>query len=597
MARSVFEAMWLTLALLVTPSIQWQHALTPAVFQRARTEHRFVLLDLEAVWCHWCHVMAETTYQDPAVVKLVGERYLAVRVDQDSDPALASRYQDWGWPATIILAPDGAELVKRRGYIPPPGMAALLQAVIDDPTPGPSVVQEAEVTPAHTPALDAATRTKLERRFLTAYDRKYAGWGNHHKLLGADEIEYALARGHAGDARLLAMGRATLDAALALVDPVFGGVYQYSDRIDWKGPHFEKIMEIQARALRVYALGYGELGDRRYLDAARAVERYLAEFLAQGDAFAVSQDADLSPTVDGHAYYPLDEAGRRKLGIPRVDRNLYARENGWAIGGLVALYEVSGDPKTLARAQAAARWVMAHRRSPRGGFKHGEADAPLALADSLGMGEAFLALAEATGDRAWIAEAQKAAAAIDEHFGHGRDAGYLSVESAGGPGALSAPVVRLEENVALARFANRLAQSSGDPRARPMAERAMRWAAAAALATPSSYPGLLLADHELARDPIHVTVVGSKKDTRADALHAAARRDSLQYRRIDWWDPHEPLPPGSPEFPALDDPAAFLCTPTSCSRPLSKPEALTAMLKAESGPRARVGRQGGGAGW
>src|ERR1700734_2429065 len=76
------------------------------VFARARREHKFVLLDLEAVWCHWCHVMDATTYRDPRVITLLGSQYLAVRVDQDSRPDLANRYEDYGWPATVIYGPD-----------------------------------------------------------------------------------------------------------------------------------------------------------------------------------------------------------------------------------------------------------------------------------------------------------------------------------------------------------------------------------------------------------------------------------------------------------------------------------------------------------
>ena len=105
------------------------------VFAQAKRENKFVLLDLEAVWCPWCHVMAETTYRDVDVVTLMGDHYLAVRVDQDSRPDLANRYEDYGWPATVIYAPDGTEIVKKQGYIEPRGMVRLLKAVINDPSP------------------------------------------------------------------------------------------------------------------------------------------------------------------------------------------------------------------------------------------------------------------------------------------------------------------------------------------------------------------------------------------------------------------------------------------------------------------------------
>ena len=106
-----------------------------AAFAQAREQQRFVLLYLEAVWCHWCHVMDHQTYADPAVRALVDAHYVPLRIDQDARPDLANRYRDYGWPATIVLAADGTEIVKRRGYIPAANFARLLQAIIDDPSP------------------------------------------------------------------------------------------------------------------------------------------------------------------------------------------------------------------------------------------------------------------------------------------------------------------------------------------------------------------------------------------------------------------------------------------------------------------------------
>jgi hypothetical protein len=81
--------------------IAWKTQWTQALFAQAAREHRFVLLDLHADWCHWCHVMDEETYTDAQVRTLIGQRYVAVSIDADSDPNLSSRYGDWGWPAKI----------------------------------------------------------------------------------------------------------------------------------------------------------------------------------------------------------------------------------------------------------------------------------------------------------------------------------------------------------------------------------------------------------------------------------------------------------------------------------------------------------------
>src|ERR1700746_1231609 len=115
------------------------------VFSQAKREQKFVLLDLEAGWCHWGHVMDVTTYRDPKVLALLQGRYLTVRVDQDSRPDLSNRYEDYGWPATVVCDAAGHEIVKRQGYLTPDEMASLLQAIIDDPTPGPSVQAEPEI--------------------------------------------------------------------------------------------------------------------------------------------------------------------------------------------------------------------------------------------------------------------------------------------------------------------------------------------------------------------------------------------------------------------------------------------------------------------
>ena len=314
------------------------------LFTRAQAEQRFVILDLEAVWCHWCHVMEKTTYANPEVKELLAAKYLPVRVDQDANPDLSSRYGDWGWPATIVFGPDGTEIAKIRGYIEPERMQALLKAIIDDPSPGPSVGEAFEVKPSTSAFLDKEQRAALTKNVDESYEEKLGGWGENQKFIDADSMDLAITRAEAGDATAIKRARQTLDAAIALIDPVWGGVYQYSEGGSWTRVHFEKIMSFQAQYLRQYSQAYALWKDPKYLAAARNIERYLADFLTSPDgAFYVSQDADLDHDTDGHKYYALPDGERRKLGMPRIDKNLYARENGWAISGLSAYYNVTND--------------------------------------------------------------------------------------------------------------------------------------------------------------------------------------------------------------------------------------------------------------
>src|SRR5262245_28527865 len=113
--------------------LRWE-TWSDALFQRAQRENRLVLLDLEAVWCHWCHVMDKITYQDAQVVSILRSHYIPVKVDQDSRPDLANRYLDYGWPATVIFDGKGREIDKRQGYMEPAEMKKILEGALKGPS-------------------------------------------------------------------------------------------------------------------------------------------------------------------------------------------------------------------------------------------------------------------------------------------------------------------------------------------------------------------------------------------------------------------------------------------------------------------------------
>jgi uncharacterized protein YyaL (SSP411 family) len=551
------------------------------LFTRAAAEKRFVILDLEAVWCHWCHVMEKTTYADPTVKSLLAEKYLPVRVDQDANPDLSGRYGDWGWPATIVFAPDGSEIVKMRGYIEPARMQALLKAIIDDPSPGPSVGEAFEVKPSTSAFLDKEQRAALGKNYNESYEEKLGGWGEAQKYIDADSMDLAIARAEAGDATATRRARQTLDAAIAVIDPVWGGVFQYSEAGAWNRIHFEKIMSFQAQYLRQYSQAYALWKDAKYLAAARDIERYLAGFLrAPEGAFHVSQDADLNHDVDGHTYYALSDGERRKLGMPRIDRNLYARENGWAISGMAAYYSVSGDAKAIEIAERAARWIIANRALGDGGFRHGEKDrgGPF-IGDTLAMGQAFLDLYAATGDRDWLTSAAKAGDFITTFRD---DAGgfFTSKTPEARTGVFARPAKLIDDQVQVARFMNMLHRYFGHDGYREQAAHAMRYLAGASMEMVRPLPGVLLADDELAVEPTHITIVGHKDDQRAQDLHAIARALPARYKRLEWLDLREgKLPNPDVEYPDMGEPAAFACSNRICSFPSFSAEELQATVK------------------
>ncbi len=561
-------------------SISWQ-PWSEDVFARAKKENKFVLLDLEAVWCHWCHVQDEVTYHDAKVIDLIDSKYIAVKVDQDSRPDISNRYEDYGWPATIVFNADRGEIVKRSGYLPPKQMASMLQAIIDDPTPGPSVGPATQMIYGNKTSLPVDLQKQLDAKLLAYYDPQLGGWGKIHKYVDWDKMEYEMSRFRAGDRAAGDRTTQTLTAGLKLIDPVWGGVYQYSIDGDWDHAHFEKLMQFQGEQMRIYSMAYLTFHDPAYLKAANDIHRYINQFLRSPEgAYEVSQDADVVDGTYAEAYFKLDDAQRRRQGIPRVDAHQYARENGWAISGLVSLYEAGGDASALDDARTAAQWVLAHCALADGGFRHGQVDpAGPYLGDTLFIGRAFLRLYEATADRAWLTHAAQAADFIGSHFTGGLPAGFATVASSTGTGFARQP--ELAENAVAARFFNLLAYYTGKDEHRKLAERAMRFIATPQVASAPDAPvaAILLADHESASPPLHLTIVGPKQSPDARALFVEALRTPTWYKRVEWRDDREgPLPNPDVEYPALNFAAAFLCAGNACSSPAKTPQALAANL-------------------
>jgi uncharacterized protein YyaL (SSP411 family) len=553
-----------------------------AAFAEARAQHKFVLLDLEAVWCHWCHVMDEVTYRDPVVMRLLKERYILVKVDQDSRPDISNRYQDYGWPATVVFAADGSEIVKRQGYIAPRPMSGLLQAIIDDPSPGPSVEKEAAFEPSASSAISAATLARVEKQFDMQYDKEASGWGFGHKYLDSDSVELGLRMAARGDAVHAKRVAETLDNAAKLIDPVWGGMYQYSADGGWTEPHFEKLISVQAAALRDYSLAYAQTQNREDLKAAQSVARYVNDFLtAQPEGvFYVSQDADLHDGQENEAFFKRDDRGRRAQGIPRVDKHVYARENGWMIAALCDYYAATGDKTAVDHARRAARWIVVHRSLAGGGFRHDDADAagPY-LGDTLTMGQAFLALYNVTGDREDLNAAKVAAKFIAANFRPaGTGKGFVTSKTA--TDAAYRPHPDRDENIALARFTAMLEFATGDESFRATAAEAMRYLAADTVALKPMSAGVLLANQDMTEAPIHVTVLGPLSKPETIALQAAALRAIASHELVEVRDPADPAPlPTSVAFPKLDRSALFLCTARACSSPMFHAEDVRARIQ------------------
>ncbi|MBS1992141.1 MAG: thioredoxin domain-containing protein [Cyanobacteria bacterium SZAS LIN-3] len=606
LAKGSADAQTVSSAKASAEGLQWRD-FDSEVFAQAKRENKLILLDLEAVWCHWCHVMAEETYRDPDVIKALQRKFICVRVDQDSRPDLSNKYEQFGWPATIIFNADGRELLKHAGYINPGEMRKILKETVANadkkgadllaaqaavkPAAGADVLNKGQKTDDYSGLLPAV-KEKLIAKHKAGYDTKYGGWSSYQKFLDFDSAEYAISRGLAGDKDEAAQARGALDGELNLLDPAFGGLYQYSTDGDWQHPHFEKVMAIQCEGLRLYCQGYMAYGDEKYLQAARSIEAFLSDFLRSPDgAYYTSQDADLKQGEHSGEYFKLGRAERLKEGLPRIDKHIYSRENGLAINALTYLYRATGEKKYLDKAIAAAQWIEANRslKDSPGGFRHDAEDkAGPYLSDTLAMGRAYLSLYEVTADRSWLAKARLCADFMGRHFQVDNQPGFVTAQPETGSDSrghghlvVLAPQPLLDENVMASRFANLLYQYTGAAAYKDYGLRALRFLCQPLVVNQRQIfvAGILLADGENHSLPLHVTITGGKGDAEAAALFARAIRLTPVYKRVEWYDRAEgALPNADTELPELPRAAAFSCGDGRCSRPVYSPEDLVKMV-------------------
>lgn len=438
-------------------------SLDAATFARAKAEQRFVVIDGSAEWCHWCHVMEATTYHDPEVRKLLDARFIAVKVDVDSRPDFEERYVDWGWPATVLMTADGTEIGKYKGYLAPEKFLEILQGVVDGEAAksasGSDAAKDGGPTLPLTPAQLADARARVQKQLDEYWDAPQGGWGIKQKAPVAWDNAWALV--HQQDRALY-----TLAGQRGIIDPIWGGVCQYSTDGDWQHPHYEKLMTVQAGAIANYAQAYAVTHDKTWLSTALMVRSFVDAFMTSPEGgFETTMDADLNahdaskPFMAGRAYYAKTDAERRALGIPRVDTHEYGRENGLAIAAYVTLYEASGDATILATPKRAAARILATHASDAlpGGITHGtkpdDDGKVLYLADNAAFGWGLLRLHQATHDAATLDAARGIAGFLMRALYDAQGGGFYA--STPDPNAVGAFAVRrkpFEDDVMAVRF-------------------------------------------------------------------------------------------------------------------------------------------------
>ena len=316
--------------------IDWQEW-GEEVFARARAEDKPILLDIGAVWCHWCHVIDRESYENSAIAEIINQHFVAVKVDRDERPDVDARYQaaisaisgQGGWPLTGFLMPDGRPFFGGT-YFPPedamgrPGFRRILLAVAESYRNKRGEIAEAAESLAAAVAkaesfhearatFDPGIVESQITSILQLLDMKNGGFGRAPKFPHSSAVELVLERyQQTKEKHLLAVAESTLEkmARGGVYDQLAGGFHRYSVDERWLVPHFEKMSYDNSELLRNYLHAWQITRNPFLRKTAEGIIGWVDEVLsdqARGGFYA-SQDADYSLEDDGDYFtWTLDE--------------------------------------------------------------------------------------------------------------------------------------------------------------------------------------------------------------------------------------------------------------------------------------------------
>jgi hypothetical protein len=307
--------------------IHWQEW-GPEAFARAQREDKPVLLDIGAVWCHWCHVMDRESYEDETLAPLINERFIAVKVDRDERPDVDSRYQaavqsisgQGGWPLTAVLTPDGRPFFggtyfPRHDRYGRPGIERLLTTMsevwkskrdeaLESAVSILAAIEHGEAFAGRGGSLSPAITEKLVHSAIAQFDPHNGGFGAQPKFPHPAALDLLLdAAARTGDAKAREVALLTLTkmAEGGIYDHVGGGFHRYSVDERWVVPHFEKMLYDNAGLLANYVHAWQSFPYPVFSTVVRETVAWMDGWLTdqQKGGFYGSQDADMTLDDDG----------------------------------------------------------------------------------------------------------------------------------------------------------------------------------------------------------------------------------------------------------------------------------------------------------
>jgi uncharacterized protein YyaL (SSP411 family) len=303
-------------------------------FARASKENKPIFLSIGYSTCHWCHVMAHESFEDPEVAELMNQAFVSIKVDREERPDIDKVYMavcqmmtgSGGWPLTIIMTPDkrpfyAATYIPKEFRFGRPGMLDLIPyireiwaerqgEVLDTAA---KMEQALEKISARTPGsdLNEATLRLAYEQLAAMFDETNGGFGREPKFPTPHNLSFLLRYWKRNnDKKALEMVERTLRAMRSggIYDHIGFGFHRYSTDSSWLVPHFEKMLYDQSLLAIAYIEAYQATGREEYATTARQVLDYvLRDMTAPEGGFYSAEDAD-SEGEEGRFYlWTFDE--------------------------------------------------------------------------------------------------------------------------------------------------------------------------------------------------------------------------------------------------------------------------------------------------
>jgi uncharacterized protein len=565
-------------------------------FVEAKSLDKPILLDIGAVWCHWCHVMDHGiagdpvhtgTYSNPKIAAAINRDYVPIKVDNDRRPDINARYNMGGWPTTAFLTPEGAPLYGAT-YLTPNQMLGLLGQIVEyyhdnkaDIATGAREYFRKQGASAHQELVSGTLNSDIGEfvagEIRRSFDPAFGGFGMQPKFPHSDAISFAIETYAAtGDDEMRQVAERTLVgmASGGMYDEYAGGFFRYSTTRDWSVPHFEKMLQDNTRLIATYTLAYQVLGDIRFKEIAEDSVRFLMDVLYEKNLgyFAGSQDADKEEEYYGR---PLDV--RAKLPTPYVDFTAYLDWNALAVTALLDLYKQDGNDALLATATKLYDFLTS-RVAPFHYFFDGKPSGiQNTLSDISPSIGAALDIFETTGVKRYLSEARGLAdTALTELYVDSvhRFRDYPANDTA--LGSLSVPRFDPDENAHVCRQLIRLSAYTGNTRYRQIAESVLATFAETYKELSYFAASYARAVSLLTSTSVRIVIVSGRPTGRTNELERVAFRTYVLNKTVELLSDED----SGDYLPDADGRAiAYVCIGTTCSRPIADPGELTDFLR------------------